>query len=82
MTYECEVCGELGQEWGEKGTLEDCCPHIRLDRKSKLKTQYFGFIHQKCRVPHWQNEIDYAVKVGWLIPSLNDEGYAVAPQYQ
>lgn len=82
MTYKCEVCGELSEEWGKKGTLEDCCPHIRLDSNGKVKTLYFGFIHLKCRVPHWQNEIDYAVKSGWLILNPSGAGYILAPQYQ
>ena len=78
--YTCQVCDKPGTSWGKPGTLAGCCPYIRL-MEGKIRTIYFGFIHEECRQEHWKKEIEKAANNGWLVP-LGDGKYEVAPEYR
>jgi len=80
----CDICG--------KPINEICftppsylCEHIRrfitLDENGKVRTSFYGSGHKACVQKLWREELEKAVKAGWLIPKGNDE-YEVNPKYR
>jgi len=77
----CEVCGLPVKPWGTPGSLQGAHRFIRL-HGGKLRIMYFGSVHQECDTADWKKELADAVKMGWLIPNPEGEGFIAAPAYR
>ena len=77
---ECKVCGKPVEPWGIPGTLQGCHAFLSL-HEGKVRTVYFGAVHEECQKEDWPRQVDDAVKRGWLIPTAEGK-YEVAPAYR